>query len=311
VLRNDDRDREHRAQWVGGVPVVERRELKFELSASVAGELRDIVRRYLPFYEYVEGCGPTGVTTIYFDTVDHQFYQRARRSYDNHRKLRIKEYYSRDESGAYAGYPYRVLELKERRNGAVIKHRVSVPKPRIAGFLRGEDCWSDVAALQHGADREVRVAYDTIARFIASQRVEPASMIAYRRSVYQRDERQLRVTFDDQISVHPVDSGLLGVPGPLAPPALPPPVRRFKRVVLEIKCPDPELPPWLREVLKNHDSRRLSKFTTSIRILDTTSDFIRDARLASDSSASGDVAASSSGSCELDDTSMSNQKIQS
>ena len=270
-----------------------------------ARQLEETLRAHLPVYEFHPGYPSTHVTTVYFDTEDHQLYQRARRSYDDNDKVRVKEYYYRAHEGrdaagngvrADGGYltsSLAFVELKQRRRGLVTKKRVPVPKDKLRSFFAGHDVWPAVewAGEQVGVAGETRAAYDDVRDYLQRHRVVPTSVIHYRRLVYQLTEDLLRVTLDDQIGVFaPSSEWDLASPPPLreesaassspsetpagapwadalTPAVLGDPVRLYDKVIVEIKCRDGQHPEWLRAALRHQSSRHISKFTTSVGTL--------------------------------------------
>ena len=252
---------------------IRRREHKFEVSAARGVFLREQIAKELPLFEFFEGFPHTYVTTVYYDTVDRKFYQRAESSYDDNLKIRVKEYSYRSRDGSFLSFPTCYVELKMRRGGSVIKRRVPIPKGQLEAVLGGIDVWDSVCELVPEPTPELERSYEALSRFLRSERVVASSIISYRRTVFQRSERELRVTFDDEIAVFEVGGEIYGEQrDALTPNRLGVPVRRHDRVIVEVKCPDPQLPDWLRETLRHHRSKELSKFTTSIRFLTDSSD---------------------------------------
>ena len=72
--------------------------MKFELDIAAAAFLRDEIARRLPVFEFASGYAHTFVTTIYFDTADRRFFEKARRDYDHNDKIRVKDYYYEEPS---------------------------------------------------------------------------------------------------------------------------------------------------------------------------------------------------------------------
>jgi len=282
-LEFDGRDR------VGGKSslFIRRNEEKYELGVAAAMFLRDEIAAHLPLFEYRAGYPYTLVTTVYFDTEDKLLYRRAARSFDDNQKIRLKEYFYQQRGGGegYLTSPHCFVELKERRQGTVYKRRIAIPRCHLREFFRGEDVWPIVESASElfGARGCVRTAYGDLREFLGLRRVTPASAINYRRLVYQLDQERLRVTFDDRIASYPpspewrLDSRPTGENGSspngfgtppwndaLTPEALGCPIRTYDKVIVEIKCTDEEYPAWLQRALRNHSSRQVSKFTSSV-----------------------------------------------
>lgn len=243
-----------------------RREIKYALEAEFAGQLRELVSDHLPGYEFKTGHPYTYITSIYFDTDNLDFFNKARVSYDDNLKIRVKEYYYRAPEGLIT-YPYCFVEIKQRVQGLVMKRRIRLPKPLLNRFMRGEDVWKQIVQEDSGVQFEdIEEIYSELRRYLKTYRVRPSSIIHYRRNVYQRDENELRITFDDQLQVFEPLEGLYRSVDSLHVGNLGPPIRTLRRFILEIKCLR-EYPDWLSEGLSDVMPRRISKFTTSIQIL--------------------------------------------
>ena len=166
------------------------------------------------------------------------------------------------------------VELKQSVNGTVIKKRFAFPKKELSLLFKGSDVWPILLKVtpssEIGALREI---YGELNRYISAYPVEVTSVVNYRRTVYQENEEKLRITFDDNLAVFPPLPALYEQNEALTCEVLGTPIRRSDKVILEIKCPA-EYPDWLKGALQSHSSKRLSKFTTSVRfLLDSSSSF--------------------------------------
>lgn len=262
----------------GRARIFSRREEKYELDPATAAWLEDELASRLPLFSYYEGFPWTYITTVYFDTRDHRFYQRAAQDYDDNVKIRVREYYYRTRDGAALragskgtspivteGVCY--VELKQRCRGEVTKKRFALEKTALESLLRGDDVWDFLVRANPGSSREVlKDAYDALRGYLVRYAVEVTSVVNYRRKVYQKDECDLRITLDDQVAVYRPFRGLYTVVDALTREQLGAPIRESDRVILEIKSPG-EYPGWLVDLLKAFSAQRLSKFTTSVRLL--------------------------------------------
>ncbi len=258
--------------------IFSRREEKYELDRTTAGWLEEQFAARLPIFSYQPGFPWTYITTVYFDTKDYCFYQRAEQEYDDNVKIRVREYYYRTGDGVGPGaatdgaqnvftVDLCYVELKQRSHGEVTKKRFALEKTGLERLLRGDDVWDLLVRANPESPREVLVdAYGTLRGYLLRYAVEVTSIVNYRRKVYQRDESDLRVTLDDQVAVYRPLQGLYTVVGALTREQLGAPIRESDRVILEIKAPG-DYPQWLKDVLKSFSSKRLSKFTTSVRLL--------------------------------------------
>ena len=266
-----------------GVRLFRRREQKYEVGSGAAAFLREEIGRRLPRFEFDTGHPTTFITTVYFDTQGRDFYHLAERSYDDNVKIRVKEYYYplsgaaplTDGAGVlplngsvkYLTSPYCYVELKQSASGLVIKKRFGILKRDLALLLRGEDVWPILLRMTPSAElKSLEEVYTELSRYLKTYSVGITSVVNYRRSVYQESEEALRITFDDQLCVYAPPDTLYEDMEALTPEILGKPVRRSEKVILEIKCPG-EYPEWLRNAMRHHSTRRLSKFTASVRLL--------------------------------------------
>lgn len=249
--------------------IFRRWEDKYRFGEIEARNLRREVQRHLPLFEFRPGRPHTYISTIYFDTKNLAFFKRARRSYDNSIKLRVKEYYYKLQSGELETFPYCFVEIKERIHGEVHKSRIRIPKLLLNPFLAGEDIWPRLVVSDPGIEfQDAGEVYGKLKRFLHFE-IKPESIFNYRRVVFQRDEGELRVTFDDQLRIFPAVTGLYGTVDAMTRRNLGAPIlprENVPQVILEIKCPN-SYPTWLQKALFPHRSQKTSKFTTSIDLL--------------------------------------------
>jgi hypothetical protein len=255
-----------------------RREEKYEMHVGAAAFLRHEIERHLPLFEFRKGHPYTYISTIYFDTSKLEFYRKALDSYDDNLKIRVKEYYYQNNTvprngllqeaaGPWITFDACYLEIKKRIRGLVVKQRFEVPKHLLGRLLRGDDIWHELVEAKTGIEFDgVRDTYQEFRRYIQHYQLLPKSIINYRRGVYQQDEQELRITFDDEIAVFPPVPGLYEGISNLTREGLGIPREVFEKVILEIKCQD-GYPDWLIRTLRTHQPKRISKFTSSLRVL--------------------------------------------
>ncbi|MBN1419404.1 MAG: VTC domain-containing protein [Planctomycetes bacterium] len=245
----------------------QRREIKFRIDdPAIAERLRESVSANLPAYAYKRGYPETYVTTVYFDTQDLFFYHRARRKPDNNVKVRLKEYYyPKDGNGEFLWSPHCWIEIKRRRREVIFKNRFCVSKELVPAFLVGEDLFEDVLALnvEVPAD-DLRQVYGRIRRLFQSFPISARAIVSYRRRTYQRQETDLRITFDDEIAFYGVPRELYNGCPALTRYALGAPQKQERYVIVEIKDPG-QIPMWLESALCDLPSINYSKFLTSTR----------------------------------------------
>ena len=251
--------------------------MKYELAPAELTGLEGEISRRLPVYEFNPGYPFTHITTVYFDTAGLQLYERACLRYDDNLKIRVKEYYYEEPDGKELVSPYCYIELKHRRGGMVSKQRLRISKEYLAAFLRGEDLREELRPRSQDDETRGEIgmsgfdqAYDALREKLSTIEVRPVSVINYRRRVYQRDEEDLRVTFDDRIAVYSPPPALYGGQASLAASMLGRPVGRTANMIAEIKCrklSSGSYPPWLEVILCGFSARSLSKFTTSVNFI--------------------------------------------
>jgi len=253
---------------------LKRKEEKYEMPTGAATFLRTEIERHLPLFEFRKGHRYTYITTVYFDTEKLDFYQRAKSFYDDNLKIRVKEYYYQQPrkegngtSSPWLVFDYCFVEIKQRIRGLVVKRRFELPKRLLGRLLRGEDVWDELIASRSGIEFNGFVdVYREFKWFVQRYQVFPKSIINYRRSVYQQDEHELRITFDDEIAVYEPRPRLYEETSSLACCYLGEPRNQFSYVIMEIKCQD-GYPEWLTRLLQTHAPKRLSKFTSSLHVL--------------------------------------------
>ncbi|MBI4582626.1 MAG: VTC domain-containing protein [Planctomycetes bacterium] len=246
-----------------------RREIKYELEMQEAKRLKEVVSKHLPLYEFRRGRSHTFISTIYYDTDLYEFYNRATHHYDNNTKIRVKEYYYELGDGkTLEWFPCCFVEIKQRVEGLVIKRRLRVPKSFINQLFEGKNILDQLVNSDPSlAFDDFGEVYNELRRYLQHYTVRPRSIINYRRTVYQKNEEELRVTFDENLEVFQPVRGLYDRVESLNRQTLGRPIQTINKVILEIKCKENRYPEWLEKELGSMPPRRVSKFTTSINLL--------------------------------------------
>ena len=190
----------------------------------------------------MEGGYP--VLSLYFDTLDHEYYDQKIQGEWIHIKVRYRRY-TRDFSEPGGGF----LELKVNRANRQAKERVY--------FSETPDFYDEGFWLQE--------AKEPFFREYCRGRLVPRCFVYYDRLAYHHEESGgdlLRITFDHGVSSFGVGEGFLErrlVYGPSLP----------AMVIMEIKYSKSDFPSWLQDLLRQFSLRRrhISKYAEGVDAL--------------------------------------------
>lgn len=238
-------------------------ERRYELSRDVAEMVLPLLTRHLPIVRYGEAPATTLVVTLYFDTVDGYYLQRARAEDGlSSVKIRAREYLptSDDTERRVLGHStHCYLERKERTGTIRQKDRLQIDKRDLAAIIDGSK----------------RTSCQILQDEISSHELVPAVISMYERRVWGSDEG-LRVTFDERIRYYrptqrPYQTLTAMQPSELGEPAAIGPKR-----ILEIKqSADTSSPDWLAEILADlPEASGFSKFLDGMAGLHRRSRFL-------------------------------------
>lgn len=159
--------------------VFQRYEVKFRITRFQKHQLLRLMRGYMVADEH----GRSTIQSLYFDTPD---WLLARRSLEHpvyKEKLRLRSY------GVPKAGDEVFLELKKKCDGVTYKRRLAQPCAQMCRALRRKDSLS-----QTQIGRELDFCRDRYPD------LKPALMLSYRREAwYGKDDRELRITFDDTV----------------------------------------------------------------------------------------------------------------
>ncbi|MGH2625780.1 MAG: VTC domain-containing protein, partial [Anaerolineales bacterium] len=159
------------------------------------------------------------------------------------------------------------VEIKQRLHGLVVKRRFELPKSLLGRLLQGQEVWDELVASRSGIEfNGCGEVYREFRWFLHRYQVIPKSIINYRRRVYQEDENELRITFDDDLAVFEPLPGLYDKSETLARVALGRPRELWPTIIMEIKCQN-GYPTWLTDLIQSLQPKKLSKFTSSLNLL--------------------------------------------
>lgn len=189
---------------------------QFEGFMAVAGE-------HLVPSEHFEG----EVLSIYYDSENYSLIRHSLEKPVYKEKLRLRSYGVPDENGTV------FVELKKKYKGIVYKRRVEMTEKQAEDWLSGRA----PAPMDTQITREIDW-------FLKMNRVMPRAFIGTdRTSWYDRDNAELRITFDRNIKWRDTELNLTaGDHGEI--------LLKDGKVLMEIKIPD-AAPMWLAELLSD------------------------------------------------------------
>lgn len=160
--------------------IFKRYEMKYLITSEQRKELRSAISSHMHGDEY----GRSTINNIYFDTPTSLIIRRSLERPRYKEKLRLRSYgVADDDSEVY-------VELKKKYDGVVYKRRVGMAYGDALSYLCGGGKPEKSGQIINEIDYFLRY-YENIG---------PAMAISYDRiAYYGNDDRDLRVTFDDNI----------------------------------------------------------------------------------------------------------------
>lgn len=246
---------------------ISRSEIKLKLKSEEAEKLLLEVAKHLPVYCYVPAREITFVSSVYFDTEDLLFYNRAKWFPHDNLKIRLKEYYYQVGEG-YEFSPDCWIEIKRRLNQSTIKSRFQIPKELVAALFRGENLYERIVAANEKLTPDyIRRIYGEFLRVIEGRELKAHSVTNYRRRTFQEaGDESVRITFDDMIAYFRAPVTIFNGSSALLRELLGDPAGQQKNTVVEIKVARSK-PEWLRTLLRRYPRSNFSKFLTSTQTL--------------------------------------------
>lgn len=260
----------------------DRAERKYLLPLSAASRLaRDlkgngVTRHYPPGFQALPGAQQFA-TTIYFDTKDRQLFKATERG-ESSRKLRAREYYNLDPSLTQLATsvnqlvrfdPVLWFELKTKHGHQVNKRRFGLPKAQVPSFLHRGTISSDIIAVQR--EQYGDKAYEFVQEVAqlcheSHHPFEVDCLVNYRRSAWQDDAGELRITLDQRVSFFHPPQDLWTRKTALIRETLGQPAEVLSCAVVEVKTRG-AVPHWLQELLARYGATTsdFSKFGAASR----------------------------------------------
>lgn len=169
------------------ISVFKRKELKFLLKKSQYENFLNEIKPYIIADEYCKNGETYTINNIYFDTEDNYLIRTSISKPYFKEKLRLRSYYSQVKPSDKM-----FLEIKRKINSIVTKRRVIMSVDKAKEFLKTGEI-SCESYLQKQVLSEIK-------EFIQRYQLKPSQYISYKREAYfARDDRDLRITFDNDI----------------------------------------------------------------------------------------------------------------
>ena len=200
------------------------------------------------------------VTSIYFDSVDHEHFRAAVADEEHNVKIRAREYYdlmpslaelATDSSQIVRYQPWVWFEVKQRVQGRSRKLRFRLDKRDVPAFFRGEHAaFSRSRPETPGAAREGDAGDASeladIVRYLRSlsEPLQPSCLVNYRRLALQDASASLRVTVDLEVSYYAAPSDLWTRSHALVRGTFGAPAFTESSALVEVKSTG-AAPPWL------------------------------------------------------------------
>ncbi|MCL4296497.1 MAG: polyphosphate polymerase domain-containing protein [Anaerolineae bacterium] len=229
----------------------DRFELKYLLNQAQAEALAAELARYMARDQRGDEHGRYLITSLYYDTADHQAYWDKIEGHRFRRKVRVRVYGQEQVTPDTLCF----AEIKQRINKTLQKKRAILPY-REAVKLCGT---GEVVASADESDQKV---IEEISYLHHTLHLQPTCVVSYNRLAFEGSDEDpgLRVTFDTQLKCRAHDLTLLSQGYTENQFFLPP-----QQCVLEVKVNN-RTPYWLTELVNYHRCafRRISKYCLAL-----------------------------------------------
>lgn len=225
-------------------------ERRYELERDVAKDVLAALDSHLPVVTYLSGPATTLVSTIYFDTPDGYYYDRARsKTPVSSIKLRAREYLPVSDDGerrVLSSSDYCYLERKERTGSIRNKQRIRLAKQNLDPVIERLMTVPEEA--------------EVIRQEIHARGLVPILITMYERRVWGSGD--LRITFDERIRYYRAAPKTYSHISSLSPAELGEPDGVGPKRILEVKQEAQAVSPdWLQEALAAvPEAAQFSKF---------------------------------------------------
>ena len=157
---------------------------RYEMKYMLTKEQKELVLQAMAGYMKPDEFGRSTICNIYFDTPDYQLIRRSLEKPVYKEKLRVRSYGRAKEDGTV------FVELKKKYKGVVYKRRISVREKEAMAYLTQGETLSEQSQIT-----------DEISYFKQMYtNLQPAVYLSYdREAFYGTEDRELRITFDENI----------------------------------------------------------------------------------------------------------------
>ncbi|MBQ9735992.1 MAG: polyphosphate polymerase domain-containing protein [Clostridia bacterium] len=201
---------------------------RIELKYLITAEQKERLMRAIGAHLREDAYGETVIRNLYFDTPDYRLIRRSVEKPPYKEKLRMRSYGRAEKKDVV------FLEIKKKYKSVVYKRRMSMTEESAIAWIEKREPSAPLTQIA----KELAYFRD----FYASLR--PMAFISYKRQAYYaKDDRELRVTFDEDIRYR---GELLTLDSePFGDALLP-----KGKALMEIKCIG-AIPLWLVHVLSD------------------------------------------------------------
>lgn len=202
---------------------------RYEIKYMISRVRQERIMRGMEAYMTEDAYGHSTICNLYFDTSNYLLIRRSLEHPVYKEKLRLRSYGTAEPDSQV------FIELKKKYKSVVYKRRIGITEQEAMRCLRGE---AQLVDTQIGRELDY---------FLHQyQYPEPAVFLSYEREAfYAKDDREFRVTFDENILWRDSDlslcAGIYGMP-----------VLGEDEVLMEIKS-GTSIPLWMTALLtENH-----------------------------------------------------------
>jgi len=202
---------------------------RYELKYLLTAEQKAIVLKAMEPHMKLDDYGRSIICNVYLDTPDSLLIRRSLEKPVYKEKLRIRSYGTATKDSSV------FVEIKKKYKSVVYKRRVSVPERAAMDYF----CKGIPLPKENQITRELDYACELY------RELRPSVFLSYEREAYYGlEDRELRITFDENILWRDEDVSLCSKPYGM-------PILEEGYSLMEIKIAS-AMPLWLAETLSEH-----------------------------------------------------------